>query len=183
VEWIDRDGLKKQADWGTKVNDDKTEPEFDLGNFLPYMLNQVAEAVSKSFQLRYHQDFGLSRTQWRILAHLYVQDGLTAKEIGARIHEDKVSISRGVAALESSKRLSRQPGSRDRRFEVLHLTREGRELFARLMKRAHAFESDLANALGKESTEELRRLLMKVLPLLRDGKLDGEEPDTSGGEK
>jgi DNA-binding MarR family transcriptional regulator len=164
-------------------NDDDPAPEFDLGNFLPYMLNQAAEAVSKSFQLHYQQDFGLSRTQWRILAHLYVQNGLTAKEIGARIHEDKVSISRGVAALESGGRLSRQPDSRDRRFEVLHLTPEGRELFAKLTKRAHAFEADLANVLGKESTEELRRVLMTVLPLLGGGKLDLREPETAGGIK
>ncbi len=154
------------------MNDDQPGPQFDLGNFLPYMLNQVAEAVSKQFQVRYQQDFGLSRTQWRILAHLFAQDGLTAKEIGARIHEDKVSISRGVAALESSGRLSRQPGSRDRRFEELCLTSEGRDLFARLTERAHAFEEDLARTLGKDSTDELRRVLEKMLPLLGDGKLD-----------
>jgi DNA-binding MarR family transcriptional regulator len=154
------------------LNEDKPGPEFDLGNFLPYMLNQVAEAVSKQFQLRYQLDFGLSRTQWRVLAHLYAQDGLTAKEIGARIHEDKVSISRGVAALESGGRLLRRPGSRDRRFEELHLTPEGRDLFAKLIERAHAFERDLAQALGKESTDELRRVLEKMLPLLGGGKFD-----------
>lgn len=154
------------------MNDDKPQPEFDLGKFLPYMLNQVAEAVSTSFQQRYQREFGLSRTQWRILAHLYAQDGLTAKEIGARIHEDKVSISRAVAALERSGRLSRQPGPGDRRFEVLHLTPEGRSLFALLTQRAHAFETDLAQALGSESTDELRRVLAKLLPLLGGGRLD-----------
>lgn len=155
------------------LNDDRPEPAFDLGKFLPYMLNQVAEAVSKSFQQRYQSEFGLSRTQWRILAHLYAQGGLTAKEISARIREDKVSISRGVAALESSGRLSRQPGPGDRRFEVLHLTPEGRNLFALLNQRAHAFETDLTRVLGSESTDELRRVLTKLLPLLADGRLDG----------
>ena len=163
------------------MSDDKPGPRFDLGNFLPYMLNQVAETVSKQFQLRYQQDFGLSRTQWRILAHLYAQDGLTAKDIGARIHEDKVSISRGVAALESSGRLSRQPGSRDRRFEELCLTSEGRDLFARLTERAHAFEADLARTLGKDSTDELRKVLEKMLPLLGDGKLDSCTPEPNCG--
>jgi DNA-binding MarR family transcriptional regulator len=134
------------------------------------MLNQVAEAVSKSFQQRYQTDFGLSRTQWRILAHLYAQDGLTAKEISTRIYEDKVSISRGVAALESSGRLSRHPSLGDRRFEVLHLTREGRDLFAQLTHRAHAFESDLARTLGIENTEDLRSVLEKALPLLTKGQ-------------
>lgn len=154
------------------MSNDRQGPAFDLGRFLPYMLNQVAEAVSKSFQVRYQREFGLSRTQWRILAHLYAQDGLTAKVISTRIHEDKVSISRGVAALESSGRLSRQPGPSDRRFEVLHLTPEGRELFAQLTQRAHAFEADLARTLGAESTNELRKVLEKLLPLLDQGHFD-----------
>lgn len=155
------------------MSDERQGTSFDLGNFLPYMLNQVAEAVSKSFQVRYQQDFGLSRTQWRILAHLFAQGGLTAKEIGGRIHEDKVSISRGVAALENSGRLLRQPGLRDRRFEELHLTPEGRDLFSQLTQLAHAFEEDLARRLGHESTEELRRVLVKLLPLVGEGQLDG----------
>ena len=153
------------------MSDDRQEPAFDLGRFLPYMLNQVAEAVSKSFQERY-RDFGLSRTQWRILAHLYAQDGLTAKEISARINEDKVSISRGVAALENNGRLSRQPVANDRRFEGLHLTDEGRVLFAQLTERAISFESDLAETLGNESTRELRNILEKLLPLLKEDQLD-----------
>ena len=151
---------------------DPRGPPFELGKFLPFMLNQVAEAVSKSFQIRYQQEFGLSRTQWRILAHLYAQDGLTAKEIGARIHEDKVSISRGVAALEANGRLVRHPGQRDRRFEALHLTADGRAQFARLTLRAHAFERDLAQALGLEATKDLRRALEVLLPLLANGQLD-----------
>lgn len=153
------------------MSDDRQDPPFDLGNFLPYMLNQVAESVSKSFQARYQKDFGLSRTQWRILAHLNAQGGLTAKEIIARIHEDKVSVSRAVAALEASGRLSRQPVRRDRRFGELYLTPEGRELFAQLTERAHAFETDLARTLGNESTRELRSVLEKLLPLLNKGNL------------
>ena len=147
------------------------EHRFDLGTFLPYMLNQVAEAVSKSFQTHYQRDFGLTRTQWRILAHLASQDGLTAKEIGARSHEDKVSISRGVAALEASGRLSRHPGQHDRRFEELCLTPDGRRLFGRLAERAQVFEADLARTLGPESTAELRRLLEKLTPVLAERQL------------
>jgi DNA-binding MarR family transcriptional regulator len=154
------------------LTDTKQDADFDLGRFLPYMLNRVAEAVSKRFQQRYQQEFGLSRTQWRILAHLYAQDGLTAKEIGGRIQEDKVSISRGVAALEASGRLSRQPGETDRRFEVLHLTEDGRTLFAQLTERAQLFEADLARKLGAESTQDLRRVLEKLLPLLEQGDFE-----------
>jgi DNA-binding MarR family transcriptional regulator len=52
------------------------------------------------------------------------------------------------------------------------MTPDGRALFLRLTERAQTFEDDLAQALGKESTDELRRVLEKMLPLLGDGKFD-----------
>jgi DNA-binding MarR family transcriptional regulator len=148
------------------MNDDAFGPSFHLDAFLPYMLNQVAEAVSKGFQARYQKDFGITRTQWRILAHLFGEDGLTAKEIGTRIHEDKVSISRAVAALEAAGHLVRHQGRRDRRFEELHLTPPGRVLFQRLSERALDYEGDLSDHLGADATQRLRAVLAELLPLL-----------------
>lgn len=143
---------------------------FELEQFLPYLLNQVAEAVGRSFQACYQKDFGLTRTQWRILAHLYALDGQTAKQIAARIHEDKVSLSRGVAGLETAGRLTRRTNPRDRRFESLHLTPEGRALFTRLSLRAATFEDGLAHKVGAESVAQLRGLLTRMLPLLEQGQ-------------
>ena len=134
---------------------------------LPYMLNQMAEAVSKGFQARYQKDFGITRTQWRLLAHLFAEDGLTAKEIGARIHEDKVSISRAVAALETAGRLMRQQGRKDRRFEELRLTPEGRALFERLSQMALDYQTDLSDLLGADATQRLRAVLVELLPRLK----------------
>lgn len=148
------------------MTDDASPKSFVLAGFLPYMLNQVAEAVSKAFQERYQKEFGLSRTQWRLMAHLYAEDGLTAKEVGVRIHEDKVSISRAVASLEADGRLARSPGKTDRRFEQLHLTEIGRDLFERLALRAREYEADLQLQLGPETTARLRDLLAEILPLL-----------------
>lgn len=148
------------------MTDDAPEPSFDLEAFLPYMLNQIAEAVSKGFQDRYQKDFGITRTQWRLLAHLFAEDGLTAKEIGARIHEDKVSISRAVAALEGAGRLVRHQGRKDRRFEELHLTASGRALFERLSSLALDYENDLSELLGAETVQRLRAVLRELLPIL-----------------
>jgi DNA-binding MarR family transcriptional regulator len=144
---------------------------FDLDEFLPYLLNQSAEAVSDAFQECYRETFSLTRTQWRVMAHLDARDGLTAKEICSRTHEDKVSISRGVAALERRGLLSRAPSGHDRRFEVLRLTMEGRQVFAKLAIRAEKFERDLAAKLGPGDVDMLRGLLARILP-----KLDRDQP-------
>ena len=137
-------------------------PAFDLEHFLPYQLNQVAEAVSKAFAVLYQGEFGLTRTQWRVLAHLAAADGLTAKDIGALVHEDKVSISRGVAALEGRALLHRVRVLTDRRSERLHLTQTGRALFDQIALRARDFEADLSAQLGADVMVDLQVALQRV---------------------
>lgn len=136
--------------------------QFVLDTFVPFRLNQIAEMVSKAFQACYQKDFDLTRTQWRVLAHLGSTDGLTAKDIATRVHEDKVSISRGVAALEARGLLRREPIAEDRRFERLSLTESGRDLFGLLAERARHFEQSLAVRLGPDLAEQLRDVLDQV---------------------
>jgi hypothetical protein len=44
--------------------------DFDLDLFLPYLLNQAAEVTSQNFQAVYKAEYGMTRTQWRIMANL-----------------------------------------------------------------------------------------------------------------
>jgi len=83
-------------------------PPFDLIHFLPYILNQAAEASSLGFQQVYKQRYGMLRTEWRVLFHLGRYGEMTAKDICERARIHKTKISRAVKALE------------DRRFLVRH---------------------------------------------------------------
>jgi DNA-binding MarR family transcriptional regulator len=154
---------KMVEEGGAQAHRGPDQEDFDLKCFLPYQLNQLAELVSNAFQESYQRDFGLTRTQWRILAHLASADGMTAKEIAGRVHEDKVSISRGVVGLEARSLLRRAPDPKDRRFEFLHLTESGRGAFAEVVKRAHAFEAELTRHVGQGVVEALQANLTEVL--------------------
>ena len=133
--------------------------EFDLDRFLPYMLNQAAEAISRGFQERYRVEFDLSRTQWRIIAHLGKFGSLTAKEICQRSHEEKTTVSRAVAALEERGLLVRTADTFDRRSETLNLTAAGKSIFVELGTRATRFDLDLRKKLGKDASAELENIL------------------------
>lgn len=151
---------------------------FRLDAFLPYRLNRLAETISRAFQLHYQREFDLSRTQWRIMAHLASTESLTAKDIRARIHEDKVSVSRGVMGLEARGLLARSRRAKDRRFEDLSLTAEGRQLFAVLAGRARMFERELTAKLGAGLSADLARILTEVQPVL--GWYDAEATGDDG---
>lgn len=137
---------------------------FDLSRFLPYLLNQAAEAVSAEFQPQYRARYGMLRTEWRVLFHLGRRPDMTATDICTQAKLHKTKVSRAVQALQKKGLLLRYTSDADRRVEHLSLSRKGQAVFAELTKAASAFETQLQSRLSREEIETLRRLLVKLSP-------------------
>lgn len=143
--------------------DQKRDVDFDLEQFLPYLLNQAAEAISRSFQEIYRELYGMTRTQWRVMANLGKFGAMTAKDICVISHVEKTKVSRAVSALEADGFLVRTPSEEDRRAEILSLTDKGRTAFADLGQRAITYDRELRRKLGPELTIQLDALLKKLI--------------------
>jgi DNA-binding MarR family transcriptional regulator len=89
------------------------DASFNLDSFLPYLLNQAAEATSHSFHVLYRDRYGMTRTQWRVLANLGRFGAMTARDICAISHVEKTKVSRAVSALEREGLLTRVPPRRN----------------------------------------------------------------------
>jgi len=139
--------------------------DFDLSQFLPYLLNQAAEAASQSFQMVYRAEFGMSRTQWRVLANLGKFGAMTAAEICRISHMEKTKVSRAVAVMEADGLLERATSTQDRRAEYLSLTLKGSELFEELGRRASRYDKDLRKALGPEVAAALDAALRSLIAM------------------
>ncbi|MBD1206669.1 MAG: MarR family transcriptional regulator [Rhodobacteraceae bacterium] len=137
--------------------------DFDLERFLPYLLNQAAEATSRSFQASYKAAYGLTRTQWRVLANLGKFGSMTARDICRISHIEKTKVSRAVAALEEQGLLSRTTSPLDRRAEILALTDAGRAVFADLGQRAIEYDRALRARLGTQIAADLDDLLRRII--------------------
>lgn len=136
--------------------------DFDLQNFLPYLLNQAAEESSLAFQQVYKDRYGMLRTEWRVLFHLGLYGRLTAKEIGLRSKMHKTKISRAVQRLEERRFLTRAPDAADRRQEYLDLTGQGQAAYRDLHGVAHSYDSALSATLTPEEERVLRIALRKL---------------------
>ncbi|MEZ5754934.1 MAG: MarR family winged helix-turn-helix transcriptional regulator [Paracoccaceae bacterium] len=136
--------------------------EFDLEGFLPYLLNQAAEATSRSFQASYKADYGMTRTQWRVLANLGKFGAMTARDICRISHIEKTKVSRAVAALEAEGLLSRATSPEDRRAEILSLTDAGRRVFRDLGQRALAYDAALRERLGQAFATQIDMVLRMI---------------------
>ena len=136
--------------------------EFDLKEFLPYLLNQAAEASSREFQAQYKARYGMLRTEWRVLFHLGRHGEMTAREICEQASIHKTKVSRAVAALQAKRFLARRTDARDRRSERLALTRAGDAAFRDLTGAAAAYDRALSAAFTETEDRILRACLHRI---------------------
>ncbi|WP_226550629.1 MarR family winged helix-turn-helix transcriptional regulator [Celeribacter naphthalenivorans] len=142
--------------------DTGTDTGFELETFLPFLLNKAAEATSQAFQPAYREGYGLTRSQWRVLAITGRYGAITARDICAIAHEEKSKVSRAVSALTEAGHLTKALGQTDKRTEVLSLTEEGAALFEALGRSALQFDRDLKTALTPEKEAQFRALLSEL---------------------
>ena len=139
----------------------------ELENFLPYRLSILAQLVSESLHDLYGQPFGLSVTQWRVMAALGRFAPLTASEVGQRIILDKVAVSRAVSGLMQAGLVERATDSSDRRRSSLRLSPRGRTVHARIVPLALAFQDRLYAALSDDERRTFDDLSDKLLARAR----------------
>jgi DNA-binding MarR family transcriptional regulator len=138
------------------------DPDFELSDFTPYLLNAAAEAQSLRFSRVYKDRYGMLRTEWRVLFHLGRYGAMSAREISQRAGIHKTKISRAVAALERKRFLARRASPEDRRVEILELRSPGRAAFADLERAAAEHERTLAARIGEAEIAVLRATLRKL---------------------
>lgn len=135
---------------------------FDLSAFLPYQLAVAAARISKGFAELYRAEFGLTIPEWRVLAHLAQSDQISVREIQARVDMDKSKISRAAARLEASGLIEKRENLEDRRLLDMRLTAKGRDLIARIVPIADAYQAQILAQIGADAPL-FRAALLRLL--------------------
>ncbi len=134
---------------------------FDLTAFLPYQLAVASSRISRAFAERYKAELGLSIPEWRVLAHLAQSDAVSVREIHARVDMDKSKVSRAAARLEEGGLIEKRENPDDRRLLDMRLTKKGREVIARIVPIADAYQAELLDSIGGLSPD-FRAALQKL---------------------
>lgn len=138
------------------------EPSLILNQFLPFRLVNIAKRVSDTYSWVYNREFGLSIPEWRILARLGEQPGLSSKLIGEITLMDKSKVSRGVKQLEDKGLLVKNKDQQDNRVYYLSLTEAGQQLYHSIVPTALDWEAELLQALDVSEYRDLFRVLEKL---------------------
>jgi DNA-binding MarR family transcriptional regulator len=140
-----------------------TRPKLHLENFLPYRLSVLSNTVSGAIAAAYFAHFGLTIPEWRVMAVLAANPGLSAAEVTARTAMDKVAVSRAVSSLLGAGRLRRTTVKADRRRTHLELTPAGSRVYAQVVPMALDYERQLVAPLSRQDRAALDRLLRLLL--------------------
>lgn len=146
----------------TKLTDGQTTLHIDryvLGQ-LHTLSNKLAAGASSC----YRRSFGIGIAEWRVLAMLAIENGISANRICQTMGLDKGVVSRALKSLEEQHYVQSVVDPGDARRNIVHLTREGSQLHDKILKAATAREQLL---LGDFSDEEIETLL-SLLKRLRD---------------
>jgi DNA-binding MarR family transcriptional regulator len=139
-----------------------THAALDLEHFLPYRLSVLSNRVSQCIAQAYADRFGIGITEWRVIAVLGRDSGLSANTVAERTAMDKVAVSRAVARLLERGLLQRDTHGDDRRRSVLELSEAGYGIYDEVVPVAREYERRLLAPLDDDERATLDRLLVKL---------------------
>ena len=115
---------------------------------LGFLLPVVARLLRKRFEQNAHGS-GLTRSQWQVLAHLSLNEGINQSRLAELLEVEPITLSRIVDKLQSFGLIERYPHRSDRRVWILGLTpaagpklAQAREFYDRTTSEALAGVSD-----------------------------------------
>jgi len=133
-----------------------------LDAFIPYLLSVTSNVVSDAIASTYQALFGLTIPEWRLIAVIGEDDGITQQQVGRRTRMDKVTVSRATIALVDRGLVERKPHSSDRRSQSLHLTKAGHDLYDQVAPKAIELEQRIFASFDPREVAAFSKMLARI---------------------
>ena len=138
------------------------EPERNFG----FLVHDVARLLRTVYDRR-TRVLGLTRSQWWVLNHLYVNDGISQTELADVLDLEKPSLGRLLDRLEAKEWIERRADPNDRRVKRVHLTPR----VAPLVRELRAIAADLRGEALEGLDEREREQFVATLLLIKGNLL------------
>jgi DNA-binding MarR family transcriptional regulator len=142
------------------------EDGYFVREFVPYILNQVANTMNQRFKQAL-KAFGLSISQWRVLAALTTGTNLSLTELVKITVIDQPTLSRIIDQLVERGLVTRVPRQGDGRFNAIALAAGGTALLEQAWPLAWAHAEQAVAVLTRDEQAQLRRMLQRMLNSLK----------------
>ena len=144
-----------------------------LQDMFLYRISRLLSTASVPVLRECEQVHGITRREWRVLAHLAQAEGCLSSELADLAQLDRVRTSRALSILVDKGLVRRAPRPGDRRLVELALTDAGRALHAALLPKVarlnRALLAGLSAAQLRQLEEVLEHLQQRAESLRGDG--------------
>lgn len=131
--------------------------------FYSFLTGKVSTAISRRLQRNLKAaKLNITAEQWTILYHLWREEGLTQQELANLTYRDKPSITRLINNLEKMSLVIRVNDKKDRRSNLIYLTKEGRRLKEEGMRQSALTLKEATEGLDLQELQSAQRILDKV---------------------
>lgn len=133
----------------------------DLSRNFGFLVNDVARLMRTVYDRRV-RSLGLTRSQWWVLNHLYVSDGISQTELADLLDVEKPTLGRLLDRLEAKDWVRRRPDAADRRVRRVHLTPQVQGLMGELRRVARELRSDALMGMSAAERDQFIATLILI---------------------
>jgi DNA-binding MarR family transcriptional regulator len=141
-----------------------SDPEvgFAIDESLGYLVNQLAKKLAASFNERL-AEYGLTTTQWGVLACLWREDGLSQRDLSRRTGTDPATLTEMLKRMEARGLVRRVRDPDNNRLQRVYIAERDTTLRDTLTADATAVNRLATAGFSDEERAQLLRLLRRAL--------------------
>ena len=152
----------------------RDDPDSSIG----FLISDVSRLLRRVYDRRV-EPLGLTRSQWRVLVHVYRREGISQTALAQVLEIEKPTLGRLIDRLERKGWVERRVDDRDQRARRLVITERARPLIDQMEDLAEAVHDEALDGVPDAATDQLYVTLLAVKAnLLR--QLNGGAPGGDG---
>ena len=145
--------------------------EFRIDQQLVFAIlnGKVSTAINRKLSRNFRQNgIEITPEQWAILLSLWEKDGITQQDLCNATFKDKPSMTRLIDNMEKQHLVVRISDKRDKRTNLVYLTKTGRELESQSFKIAITTLHEASQGISVEELKIGQEVLRKIFTNTKD---------------
>jgi DNA-binding MarR family transcriptional regulator len=135
--------------------------KIDLDNSHGFILNRTNIRMKNNL-LHKFKDYDITPEQWAVLNRLWIQDGISPKELAELTSKDQPTIVRILAKLQNKGYLFRKDNPEDNRSLLIYLTQKGKEVQDNLIPLAFEALGKATRGIDQDQIEQVKVVLNQI---------------------
>jgi DNA-binding MarR family transcriptional regulator len=135
--------------------------DFSLGGSIGYLVRDANRAFQRLLERRI-SPHGVTRGQWYFLRVLWEEDGLSQRELSARVGMMEPTTVIALRGMEKAGLIRRVRSADDRRVTKVHLTPKAKRLRDRLLRISQSVNDQGAEGVDAAELARFRRVIARM---------------------